>query len=319
MTSTKPIFMLFALAYVTAMPFAGLNNLQGMPMNVTCMTNYCGHQTKQCMGDKQCRKNLACSAGCMANWGKDPTPDKVHAQNCTTKCGVTYEDDIIDDYMTCMMSHKCISFPPIDVQCPQGLEEFIQPDASLDSLKGEWWQHYGHNALWDCYPCQHIHSMDLQNETDWAYTYSYELFTVGEDLKYFQQTWQLPNPPAGEVANITYEYLGTLHNESWYILEATERYVVLVDCSYMFTWTNVGTIVWVRPELVLTEAELASIAAVYKKALGWNFPQDFCYDRHGDEDCPSGPAAVPPGTHAELAASTIFPFETNNVARLTRE
>jgi len=313
----KPSILLLAcaLAVTSAMPFGALQQLQGMPMNFTCANDFCSENTVQCLKDQQCRKNLACSAGCMLNWDKDPTIDKVHAQNCTTKCGVTYEDEIIDDYMTCMMSHKCISFPPIDVQCPQGLDQYIQADSSFDSLKGEWWQHYGHNALWDCYPCQHIHSMDKQNESDWAYTYSYELFTVDDDLKYFQQTWQLPDPAPGVVGNITYEYLGTLHNESWYILEATDRYVVLVDCSYMFTWTNVGTIVWVRPNLVLTQAELDSIAIAYKNALGWNFPDDFCYDRHGDDDCPSGPDA----NMDRMLAPSVYPFGSKNDARMTRK
>lgn len=66
--------------------------------------------------------------------------------------------------------------------------------------------------------------------------------------------------------------MGSLHNETWYILKATKRYVVLVDCSYMNSWTNVGSIVWVRPEVVLTDDELAEISTVYNKKLGWNFP-----------------------------------------------
>jgi len=47
--------------------------------------------------------------------------------------------------------------------------------------------------------------------------------------------------------------MGTTHNETWYILKATDRYVALVDCSYMSGWTNVGSILWVRPNLILTD------------------------------------------------------------------
>jgi len=82
------------------------------------------------------------------------------------------------------------------------------------------------------------------------YQYSYDLFTETDTL-YFGQTWGLPGN----------------------ILKATERYLLLTDCSYMNGWTNVGSIVWVRPEVVLTQPELAEIKQVYKKKLNWDFPE----------------------------------------------
>ena len=58
----------------------------------------------------------------------------------------------------------------------------------------------------------------------------------------------------------------------------------------MGAWTNVGSIVWVRPGVELTEAEVADVAATYQAKLGhlggWDFPQDFCLDRHGPAQCP---------------------------------
>ena len=87
--------------------------------------------------------------------------------------------------------------------------------------------------------------------------------------------------------------MGSTHNETWYLLKATERYVVLVDCSYMSGWTNVGSILWVRPEVVLTEQEMTDIAAVYKKKLNWNFPGDFCADQHGKSQCTEPPSKIP--------------------------
>ena len=82
--------------------------------------------------------------------------------------------------------------------------------------------------------------------------------------------------------------MGSTHNETWYILKTNENYVVLVDCSYMSGWTNVGSILWVRPGVTLTEHELNGLGRMYKKKTGWNFPKDFCVDRHGDENCDSG-------------------------------
>lgn len=104
--------------------------------------------------------------------------------------------------MACAMNHNCITFAPIDgPKCPK---PEVDPEASLASLNGEWWQQYGKNALWDCYDCQHIHEMKVVNDTKWcaqtngpdgpvkapcfSYTYSYDLFLV-KGTKYFEQTW----------------------------------------------------------------------------------------------------------------------------------
>jgi len=40
----------------------------------------------------------------------------------------------------------------------------------------------------------------------------------------------------------------------------------------MSGWTNVGSILWVRPKHVLTPEEMTEIATVYKEKLNWNFP-----------------------------------------------
>jgi len=53
----------------------------------------------------------------------------------------------------------------------------------------------------------------------------------------------------------------------------------------MSGWTNVGSILWVRPEHVLTDTENAEIAKVYKERMGSNFPEDFCKDHHDKEQC----------------------------------
>lgn len=123
------------------------------------------------------------------------------------------------------------------------------------------------------------------------YTYSYDLFTV-TGTKYFGQTWQLPNVEPGKPIDIYYTYQGSTHNETWYILKTDENYVILVDCSYMSGWTNVGSIIWVRPDYVLSDHDHSVIAEVYDKALGWKYPDEFCYDRHGDDQCDGPDGAV---------------------------
>jgi len=67
--------------------------------------------------------------------------------------------------------------------------------------------------------------------------------------------------------------MGSTHNETWYILKSTDQYVVLVDCSYMSGWTNVGSILWVRPKHILTDQEMSDIADVYQKKVGLEIPR----------------------------------------------
>jgi len=78
--------------------------------------------------------------------------------------------------------------------------------------------------------------------------------------------------------------MGSWHNETWYILQQTENYVLLGDCSYMMDWIDVGSIVWVRPGHNLTDAENAEIKSQYKEKMGWEY-DDFCHDVHGPETC----------------------------------
>ena len=253
-----------------------------------CMELYCHKEWEECREDPTCLELLSCSSYCVDTWNDDPTQQKVHAQNCTMKCSATYEDNITDTYMACMFNNNCIEMPPINVTCPvKQLTESVEFNASLADLTGQWWQQYGYNALWDCYPCQHIQSMYIYNNTEWSYKWGYEVYLINGSLQSYQETWYLPYTPSkyGVPINLTYYYYGTPHNETWYILQATERYVVLIDCSYISTWTNVGSPLWVRPNVTLTNDEMNDISDVYEKVMGWKFPQEFCKTQHGDT-CP---------------------------------
>eukprot|EP00040_Diaphanoeca_grandis_P042201 m.264390 g.264390 ORF g.264390 m.264390 type:complete len:307 (-) comp55892_c0_seq1:193-1113(-) len=267
-------------------------------MNMKCVLQHCAKEFAAASVDPIFLENTACELGCNKIYKTDPTPDKLHYQNCTTKCAMTYQSVAGEAFLGCVMTFNCISFPSIPGVCPNPT---IKPGTSLATLQGEWWQHRGYNALWDCYPCQHIHAMTTVNDSAWCaktvspkgtvqapcwgYTYSYDLYLTNGSTQYFQQTWQLPSTtPAGERIDIYYNYLGSWHNESWFIIDATDRYVLLVDCSYMMSWVNVGSIVWVRPNITLTTAETTAITNVYKETLGWNF-SSFCVDRHGSAHC----------------------------------
>ena len=269
-------------------------------IHIGCALAHCAGKLARAAVDPIFYKQTTCELGCNALFYNDTTPMKLHYQNCTTKCALTYESPASDALLGCAMNNDCITFAPLgNATCPKPA---VSPNASLADLAGEWWQAFGHNPLWDCYACQHIHSMAPVRNASWcaqtvtpdgpvaapcwAYTYSYDLYTE-TGTRYFQQTWKLPSSrEPGHPIAIYYTYMGSTHNETWYILASEpSRYVVLVDCSYMEAWTNVGSIVWVRPNVTLTDGEMAAIADVYQRELGWKFPEDFCADRHGPEQC----------------------------------
>lgn len=309
---------------------------QGINMKPMCMLKHCPLKLARAMTDKGFIKEGMCEFGCEPLYDKDPTPMKLHYQNCTTTCALSYQSPANDALMGCAMNNDCIEFAHLGGACPK---PDIDQTSSLDVLSGEWWQIYGKNALWDCYDCQHIHELSLVdvNQTDaidgqdatqwcartadkdgnelkppcWKYTYSYDLYTVDpkHPLKYFQQTWQLPGPygekgrptptkedpdakrrtkdyTTGKAVDINYAYMGSAHNETWFILAyKKDAYVVLVDCSYMGGWTNVGSILWARPGYELTSDDEAKIADVYQTKMKWQFPQQFCKNRSGPKEC----------------------------------
>ena len=168
---------------------------------MVCATKHCAGKVLPAMINPNFIKEAHCELGCNPLYYNDTTPEKLSYQNCTTKCALTYESKAGDELMACAMDNNCVTFAPIDVTCPKAqLEAAIEPGSSLANMKGEWWQHYGHNALWDCYPCQHIHDHKLIDDADWcaqtvgpngpvkapcwSYSYSYDLFTM-TGTKYF--------------------------------------------------------------------------------------------------------------------------------------
>jgi len=247
---------------------------------------------------------------------------------------MTYESERSDEMFACAMTNQCITFGKLNVTCPvEMLTKAVEPGSSLKNLEGEWWQQYGKNAIYDCYPCQHIHENKLVDDEEWcgkivmpdgqpvaapcwSYKYSYDVFVRDRNqndpdrvlLKRLNQTWQLPGPSQhkdGTPIDIYYQYLGTMHNETWYVIQSTQRYVALGYCSYMNGWTNVGAILWTKaisntangstvgmPEAVtLTEQELVDIKYVYADKLGWDFQKEFCKTQHGvSQKCTDSPA-----------------------------
>jgi hypothetical protein len=281
-------------------------------MNVLCATEHCGAQMIDAFADPVFRDLMAGMEACNGLYWNSTDPGRLAFQNCTQKANFEWPSVPGQKFLACAMTNNCIQFAPLNVTCPKPK---VKVGTSLADLKGRWQQRWGYNKLWDAYPCQNIWNMSLVDNADfcsqtptpagpvqapcWSYDYSYEVFNE-TGLVPQHQVWQLPSDtPLGAPIDIYYTYVGSLHNETWYILEATDRYVVLLDCSYMAGETNVGSILWVRPEVdELTPAEMTAVGAAYLDAGlpadSWTFPRDFLEDKW--RDCKEPPLPPPPNS-----------------------
>ena len=133
----------------------------------------------------ECDEALGCSARC-GTPAQDPTPGKLHYQNCTLKCSVpaarcsnlgtaapdfarlsataawriqySHEDAVFDDAMTCLNSHDCMHIPSINDpktdpwfnRCLPN--DQIRPAKVLNesALTGGWWAAIGFHPIYDC-------------------------------------------------------------------------------------------------------------------------------------------------------------------------
>jgi len=202
--------------------------------------------------------------------------------------------------MQCALANNCLALPPIPGRCPWKPED-VEPGTSLATLAGEWWQQRGLHPVYDCFPCQHIHSNFPVGDSAWCgqmvtpagpvkapcwnYTYSFDAFRTDGTLKHHGQSLRLPGDlPPGRPIEIFYTYQGTLHNETWYLVRAAPKYAVVAFCSYMLSWTNVGSIVWVRPGHELTAAEHREVRTLYRERFNMSY-DTFCEVRHGEDEC----------------------------------
>jgi len=106
-------------------------------VDFVCVTMHCAKEMAEAMVEPTFIKMTECENSCNPLYYNDTTPMKLHYQNCTTKCALTYETPEIDNFMTCAMNNDCMSFAIInDTVCPS---PEIDPESSIASLEGEWW------------------------------------------------------------------------------------------------------------------------------------------------------------------------------------
>lgn len=141
--------LLFTVIFLATTAFGFMNKLKtelqhaskilGTPthLDFLCLAQHCKLAMAEAITDPNFYKLSACEEGCNPFFTNDTTDMKLHYQNCTTKCALTYEGPKVQKFMTCAMDHECMSFEPIgNTTCPV---PDVDPESSLQSLSGEWW------------------------------------------------------------------------------------------------------------------------------------------------------------------------------------
>lgn len=134
--------MLFLIASVilSVSAFRPLDKIKGYPnpnkMDMNCIRKHCPLAMAEAMIDPVFLELGVCENRCNELYYTDTSPGKLHYQNCTTKCALTYESRAGENFLACTMNEQCVVFAPIEGHCPKP-----EPDANtqLTDLNGEWW------------------------------------------------------------------------------------------------------------------------------------------------------------------------------------
>ena len=245
------------------------------PVDIGCLLKHCSGQSATCGLDGTCRSSMLCAKKCMDGWNDDKTPEKLHIQNCTAKCSLTYMDQTYINFMSCLTENKCVSFPPINNTC-RGPNVHPLKQLSLKDLQGTWWTVKGYHPVYDCYPCQHLNFTPI-NATFWGYTPTYQGYLTNDSLKLVSENMVMPLSAAGTNISYSYHTGGLEQRETWWLIDRADdgSYVLVYYCANTLDqWYNEGALVIARNR-TLAEGAFVSIASSFTKAVGLDLSQ-FC-------------------------------------------
>lgn len=240
-----------------------------------CLAKHCSVQAGRCELDSACHAILDCLSKCFDQWDKDTTPEKVHVQNCTNICTFSYSSPTLSKFMQCAGGHKCISFPSVPSQCRAPGKLTLLKKLPSDYLVGDWWVVKGYHPVFDCYPCQHSQFRQV-DATSLNYTQKYQVYLANDSLGLMESLFIFPNTTPG--ANISFKdnSMGFSEPLTWWLIDAADdgSYVLVYYCGNILRWYYDGALVLAK-EKVLSDFNIANVAASYSRALGLN-SVEFC-------------------------------------------
>lgn len=77
-------------------------------VNMGCVMKNCGLEMAVAIIDPVFMENAWCQMSCNPFYYNDTTEMKLHYQNCTTKCALTYDSPRGDHFLGCAMENQCV-------------------------------------------------------------------------------------------------------------------------------------------------------------------------------------------------------------------
>lgn len=258
-----PLLLLFTVL--------GISRIQAAIPNVFCMIEHCGNEMKDCMADSDCKNAMICVSGCGTS-----------NQTCEFDCIYSYEDDIFDNLMKCIVTdHKCMDIPPPNppVVCHRPTK--VATSFDIGSLNGTWYIVRGKNPIYDCFNCQVTTFVPTQKDT-FSASEHFDVNAIDGSIKHRSVTdtvtqWNMTSP-----GFLKYHSMQMGHEtiSEYRVLDFGKDYLFMYYCgSISANYFFEGSIVYSKSTSLSTDtiSKLTSVAAT----AGLNF-NSFCKPNHNN-------------------------------------
>ena len=162
-----------------------------------------------------------------------------------------------------------MTLAPIEADCLQRDLKLID-DFDIGLFMNQSWMLYGRNFVHDCYACQSLNFLAL-NDTTFLYRTNYSMPTLNDTYAPAFMSAPLTYEPGANTLSL-YEDEGMPHNESWYFIgqNVTAGWTVFYYCGSANTWSYEGGLVISSAKMVAAESLSAIEGIVNKNRLDFD-------------------------------------------------
>lgn len=222
--------------------------------NVFCMIRHCSSEMKDCVQDTDCTKAMVCITGC-----------SLSNQTCEFDCLYSYEDDVFDSFMKCIVTdYKCMEIPPPNPPVVCHRPPTVATSFDISHLAGTWFIVLGKNPIYDCFDCQNTTFVKGQGASFSAIEH-FDVNTIDGSIKHrtVTDTVTLWNATTSGILKYGSIQMGHETTSEWRVLDFGPDYIFTYYCgSISANYFFEGSVVYSRTTSLSTD----SMAKIEKTA-----------------------------------------------------
>ncbi|KAH3877232.1 uncharacterized protein LOC127865316 isoform X1 [Dreissena polymorpha] len=240
--------------------------------DVLCIAEHCGRQSAACVTDADCRHNMECMTKC-----------GLTNHKCMYECMNTYEDEVFDAFMKCMVDdNHCMTLTPPDPAFRCSPPVSALGDFNLSELTGRWYIVLGLNRDYDCFDCQITTYKPTPNSSNYTLTELYDVVMLNGSTRHMVATQQVAqlDPLKPAVLDYTNHLMGITMYEKWQIVDVSQSgtYLIVYYCGHMSAdWWYEGNLVYYRQPTISPE-DYSKISDAVRQKIGHDVG-DYCRPR----------------------------------------